>query len=49
MTTINKQRVAALVLAAMVAAAGAFAASATFADEAHAIGNVATSMDDGGY
>jgi hypothetical protein len=37
--TTTRQRVAALVLATMIAAAGAFATSATFASDAHAIGN----------
>ncbi len=35
----TKQRVAALMLATMVAAAGAFAVSAATADDAHAVGN----------
>ena len=43
--TETKRRVIGLIVAAMVAAAGAFAASATFpATEAHALGGGATSV-----
>lgn len=43
--TTTRKRVAALVLAAMVAAAGAFAASATFAaSDAQALSGITTSI-----
>jgi hypothetical protein len=45
--TTTRQRVAALVMAAMVAAAGAFAASATFSvSDAHGLGNGGTVTSD---
>ena len=47
--TTTKQRIAALVLAAMVAAAGTFAASATLAEEAHAFGNTGNFNDTPGF
>ncbi len=46
--TTTRKRVAALMLAAMVAAAGAFAASATFAaSDAHAVGSQGGQTSDG--